>query len=122
MYERIETSPGTIGIRLGETLTIDEINQLYADAAEALTSHERLNYFVDARAWSHAGLQAGLHSLKMRLAHLDWFHRFERVAVVTDSVLLGGSVKLLDLLTPMMDVRAFSPADVEAGLRWCEGG
>ena len=121
MYERIETQPGTIGIRLGETLSVDEINSLYAEAADALKSHDKLNYYVDARAWSHTGLEAGLHSLKMRLAHLDWFHRFARVAVVTDNALLNGAVTLLDLLTPMMDVRAFGAGDAEAGLRWCEG-
>ena len=48
MLERIETAPGTIGIRLGETLTVAEIDQLYADVRAALEAHERLNYFVDA--------------------------------------------------------------------------
>ena len=122
MLERIETAPGTIGIRLGETLTVAEIDQLYADVRAALEAHERLNYFVDATRYSRIGLEAGLHSLKMRLAHLDWFHRFARVAVVTDNALLKGAVTLLDLLTPMMDVRAFGAGDAEAGLKWCESG
>ena len=45
-----------------------------------------------------------------------------RVAVVTDNALLNGAVRLLDLLTPMMDVRAFGAGDAEAGLKWCESG
>ena len=122
MYERLETAPGTIGIRLGQTLTVEEIDLLYADVAVVLEGRERINYFVDASAYAHIGLEAGLYSLKKRLAHLDWFHRFERVAVVTDSAMMKGAVQLFDLFTPMMDVRAYEPGDSALALGWCEGG
>jgi hypothetical protein len=122
MLERIETAPGTIGIRLGETLTVAEIDQLYADVRAALEAHERLNYFVDATRYSRIGLEAGLHSLKMRLAHLDWYHRFRRVAVVSDSAMIRGAVAMFDLLTPLMEVKAFGSDDPAAAQAWCEAG
>lgn len=122
MYERMPSAEGTLAIRLGETLTADEIDALYAEAEAALQGRERMNYYVDASRWGHLAPDVALHALKQRMMHLGWYNRFRRVAVVTESPVLRGMVSTMDWITPVMDVRAFPPAEAEAALRWCEGG
>lgn len=121
MYERIASAEGTLAVKLGETLTAEEIDRLYAEAAAALEGRERLNYYVDASRWGHLAPDVALHALKQRVMHLGWYNRFRRVAVVTDSPVLRGMVSAMDWVTPIMDVRAFAPAEADAALAWCEG-
>lgn len=122
MYERIATSDDTLAVRLGETLTADEIDALYAEAEKALQGRERLNYFVDATAWSHLAPDTALHALKQRMLHLGWYNRFQRVAVVTENQALKTMLSAMDWITPVMDVKAFGPAEADEALRWCEKG
>lgn len=122
MYERIETQGPLVAVRLGDTLTAAEIEQLYAEVGEALGRHEKLSYFVDASNWSHMGLEAGVEGLKQRLTHLGWLTRFDRVAIVTDSLFIKGTVGLLDAVTPHMAMKCFAPAESDAGLRWAADG
>ncbi len=122
MYERMTSSDDTLAVRLGETLTAAEIDELYAEAARALEGRDRLNYFVDATRWSHLAPDVALHALKQRVLHLGWYNRFRRVAVVTDSQALKAMVTAMDWVTPVMDVQAFAPADADEALRWCQGG
>ena len=110
-----------LAVKLGETLTAEEIDMLYAEAAAALEGRERLNYYVDASRWGHLAPDVALHALKQRVMHLGWYNRFRRVAVVTDSPVLRGMVSAMDWVTPIMDVRAFAPAEADAALAWCEG-
>ncbi len=122
MYQRIETSGPLVALRLGESLTADEINQLYAEVGDALERHARISYYVDATGWSHIGLEAGLEGLKQRLAHLGWLTRFDRVVIVSDNPLIKGMVGLFDLLTPHMQMKCFAAADADAGLDWAKAG
>ncbi len=122
MYERLESADGTLALRLGETLTAEEIDALYAQTAAALEGRERMNYYVDATRWAHIAPDVALHALKQRLLHLGWYNRFRRVAVVTDSAVLRSMVTAMDWVTPIMDVRSFASTESAAALNWCENG
>ena len=99
MYERIATSDDTLAVRLGATLTAEEIDALYAEAEKALQGRERLNYFVDATAWSHLAPDTALHALKQRMLHLGWYNRFRRVAVVTENQALKAMLSAMEYLS-----------------------
>ena len=122
MYERLKSADGTLAVKLGETLTAEEVDALYEQAAAALEGRERLNYYVDATQWGLLAPDVALHALKQRLMLLGWYNRFRRVAVVTDNPVLRSMVTAMDWVTPVMDVRSFAPAEAAEGLRWCENG
>ncbi|MCG2841881.1 STAS/SEC14 domain-containing protein [Sandaracinobacter sp. RS1-74] len=121
MYERIEAPSHVVAVKLGETLTAEEIERLYREVGEALeklTAHDRLSYYVDASSWSHVGLEAMLEGLKQRFLHLGWLSRFDRVGLVTDNAVLRGTISLFDAITPHMSLKSFTPDEAEAGLKW----
>lgn len=122
MFEQLDAQPGTIALRLGETLTKADIEQIYVLVTAAFETHPRLNYFVDTTAYRGSALDARIEDLKGHLTHLGWLSRFDRVALVTDNGLFRVAAGLFDMMTPVMQVKAFSPVETAAALRWCESG
>lgn len=122
MYERLDSKPGTFALKLGESLTKADIEQLYVQVAAAFEAHPRLNYFVDATAYVGSDLEARMEDLKGHLTHLGWLSRFDRVALVTDNGFLRAAAGLADLMTPVMKVKAFPSAEATQALDWCENG
>lgn len=121
MYETIAARDDVVAIRLGETLTKDEIDRLYAEVEAKFGAHEKLCYFCDATAFQHLAPDAVLEGLRQRMMHLGWLSRFDRVAVVTDSAAIRTWIAVMDALTPVMQVKAFRPAEADAGLAWAQG-
>lgn len=120
MYEMIPAKDDVVAIRLGETLTKDEIDRLYADVEAKFGAHEKLSYFCDASGFQHLAPDAVLEGLRQRMMHLGWLSKFNRVAVVTDSAAIRTWIAVMDALTPVMQVKAFPPADAAAGLAWAQ--
>jgi hypothetical protein len=77
---------------------------------------------VDATAYEGSALEARIEDLKGHLTHLGWLSRFDRVAMVTDNGLLRAAAGLFDLMTPVMQVKAFRSDEAAAALSWCESG
>jgi hypothetical protein len=120
MYETIPAKDDVVAIRLGDTLTKDEIDRLYTDVQAKFTAHEKLSYYCDATAFQHLAPDAVLEGLRQRMMHLGWLSKFDRVAVVTDSAAIRTWIAVMDALTPVMQVKAFQPADAAAGLQWVQ--
>jgi hypothetical protein len=120
MFETIPAKDDVVAIRLGETLTKEEIDRLYADVQAKFGVHEKLSYYCDATAFQHLAPDAVLEGLRQRMMHLGWLSRFDRVAVVTDSAAIRTWIAVMDALTPVMQVKAFQPADAAAGLAWVQ--
>ncbi len=124
MYERIDSPPSVVAVKLGESLAAAEIARLYADvgaALGALEPQQRLHYFVDASDWSHLDFDAVFEGVKQRLLHLGWMNRFGRVGIVTDSPFVQGAAGLFGALAPRMELRCFAPAEADAALSWVKG-
>lgn len=122
MFEQLDAKPGTVALRLGENLTKADIEQIYVLVTAAFEAHPRLNYYVDATAYEGSTLEARAEDLKGHLTHLGWLSRFDRVAMVTDNGLLRAAAGLFDLMTPVMQVKAFPSEEAAAALSWCESG
>jgi hypothetical protein len=120
MYETIPARDDVVAIRLGATLTGPEIDRLYADVEARFAVHAKLGYYCDATAFQHIAPDAVLEGLRQRMMHLGWLARFERVAVVTESAAIRTWIAVMDALTPVMQVRAFAPAEAAAGLDWVQ--
>jgi hypothetical protein len=118
MYEILPSADRLFAVRLGETLTADEIEALYEAVGKRFESQPRLNYYVDATAYRHIGPEAFVEGVKQRLAHLGWLSRFDRVAIVTDSPLIRTVANVFDVLTPSMAVRVFEPDKAAEALAW----
>ena len=128
MYARIDVPSGVVAVKLGETLSAEDITGLYADVAAALAEldgrgqEQRLHYYVDASAWSHLDFEAMFEGLRQRLLHLGWLNRFDRVGIVTDSPFVHGATGLFGVVAPGMQLRCFAPAEADAALSWVKDG
>ncbi len=118
MYEILPSDSRLFAVRLGETLTADDIEAIYEAVGKRFETEPRLNYYVDATAYRHLGAQAFVEGVKQRLAHLNWLSRFDRVAIVSDSPIIRTVAGVFDVLTPSMAVRVFDPDKAEAALAW----
>lgn len=122
MYERIDAPSGVMAVKLGETLSAEDITSLYADVEAALRQQQRLHYYADASAWSHLDFEAMFEGLRQRLLHLGWLSRFDRVGIVTDSPFVQGATTLFGAVAPGMQLRCFAPAEAEAAFSWVKDG
>lgn len=117
MIEKIENLPGNIvGMRAKGKLTADDYEKVIVPSLEeALTRSEKIRFlYVLGDDFDGFSAEAMWDDVKVGLGHIQ---NFEKMAVVTESKMVKGAMKLLKFLMPG-EVRVFGNKEEREARDW----
>lgn len=116
---RMHTTPeGLIEVSASGRITEEDYQNLAPQIHAALDQHERLRMLADLTQM--AGISPGgvKEDVKLAISRLGDLTTFDRVAVLTDSGVLGALSKTGGALIPGVDVELFESGQRQRALEW----
>lgn len=118
MLQVIESEDHVVAVQLSGTLTAEDIAQVAKEVDARLERHEKIGIFADLTGFHDLTAEAAAKDFSYSFSKIGQWRRFPREAVVTDKQWVRTLIKLIDPLLPIMEVRAFEPAQRDEALTW----
>lgn len=118
MLDVLTAPDHVLAVRMSGTVDEDDYDRVIAEAERKLARHERIGVFFDLTDFHDVTPGAAAKDIGYALRKIGQWKRFPREAIVTDKRWIKALIKTAAPLVPQVELRAFDPAEREAGLRW----
>lgn len=118
MLQILESEDHVLAVRLSGTLTAGDVALVAKEVDARLERHEKIGIFAELTDFHDLTAEAAAKDFAYGFSKIGQWSRFPREAVVTDKQWVRTLIKLMDPVIPMVDVRAFEPAQRDEALAW----
>lgn len=118
MLQILESEDHVVAVQLSGTLTEADVALVASEVDARLERHAKIAIFADLTDFHDLTAEAAAKDFSYSFSKIGQWHRFPREAVVTDKQWVRTLIKIVDPILPMVDVRAFEPAQRQEALTW----
>jgi hypothetical protein len=112
-------APGHVAaFRLSGDVTTQDYDRMFAELEARLKQHARIAVYAELSEPTHVRLSAIIRDFRFSLAKLGEWHRFARMALVTDKDWAAGLVRGVATWLPNIELRVFAGCERGAALAW----
>lgn len=103
-------------ITLSGKVTADEVSAFYARFDDLLEGIDQTGMVIDMTGFDDMTGDAIARDIPLELGLLDEMGKFPKAALVSDKEFVGAAAQALNPLVPMIDIRVFTPGDMQAAM------
>lgn len=101
-------------VTLSGNVSVDEVSAFYERFDSAIHGIDRTGIVIDATGFDDMTGDAIARDIPLELGLLDQMGKIPKVAVLSDKEFIGATVRAVNPLVPMIDMKAFGPAEMDA--------
>ncbi|WP_342071161.1 STAS/SEC14 domain-containing protein [Yoonia algicola] len=101
-------------ITVSGKITEDEVTAFYAHFDSVIEDIERTGIIINATGFDDMTGDAIARDIPLELGLLDQMGKIPKVAVLSDKEFIGATIRAVNPLVPMIDMKAFGPAEMDA--------
>lgn len=113
----IEQSPANVlALKLSGTIEKRDIQRVEEAMKEKLAANDRIGVVVDMSQCTDMTADAIIEDFKAEMSLIDQWHRFPKVALVSDKQFLKALTRFFDPLVPSVDFGNFASAEYDKAM------
>ncbi len=118
MLEIGQSPANVLALKLTGTIEKRDIQGVEEAMKEKLAANDRIGVVVDMSQCTDMTADAIVEDLKAELSLIDQWHRFPRVALVSDKQFLKALTRFFDPLVPSVDFANFASDDYDKAVQY----
>jgi hypothetical protein len=118
MIEFVSAPDHVFAVRLGGTLTSQDVDGSVREIEAKLQRHKRIGIFADLTGFEDVTGEALIMDFKYSFDKFGEWKRFPREAVVTDKKWIRALAALADPFVPQVEIKVFTPEERDEALAW----
>lgn len=118
MLEILQAPSHAAAFRLSSEITADDYRRIIAELESRLRLYPRIAVYTELVKPIQVTAQALFEDFRYTFAKRAEWHRFARIAVVTDAATWRTVFRAVQAWIPAIEARTFSPSEREAALAW----
>ncbi|AGH94576.1 STAS/SEC14 domain-containing protein [Pseudobdellovibrio exovorus] len=121
MVEILGSPKDVVALRVTQTLDADDYQEIIEEIEFRLVTHQKVSIYADLLDLNHVTAQAVAKRIAYSIAKIGEWHRFPRVALLTEKSWMSAMSKISSALIPRVQIKTFDRASKDEALRWAYG-
>lgn len=118
MIEILESPKHLIAMKIGGSVTAEDIDRAYRATNGALKENERVSFFAEVDHTFGLTVEGALKDLWNGIGQLGRLGKYYRAAVVTDKGWIATMARVEGIVFSSIDVRVFEPTERDKAFAW----
>lgn len=118
MVEILGSPKDVVAFRVTETLDADDYQEIIEEIEFRLVTHQKVSIYADLLDLNHVTAQAVAKRIAYSIAKIGEWHRFPRVALLTEKSWMAAMSKISSALIPRVQIKTFDRSAKDEALRW----
>lgn len=121
MVEILGSPKDVVALKITDTLDAEDYQEIIEEIEFKLVNQDKISIYVDLINLNHVTAQAVAKRIAYSIAKIGEWHRFPRVALLSDKSWVSIMYRIFSALIPRVKIRTFDRTAKREALSWVYG-
>lgn len=118
MIEVLGSPPQVAAFRISGVFEADDYQEVIDTLEYKLVRHQRVSVYMDMLELDYMTVQAAAKRVGYSVAKLGEWHRFPRIAVISERRWISAITRIFSALIPRVEIRTFDRDEKDQAMDW----